>query len=187
MPTNKTLMVVADYIRDNTVINKDVGSELIEPFIVSAQNVRIESILGTGLFNDIITNINNTTIAGNNKTLLDDYIQPCLIQWVVYEALPFINYKLTNKSVSTQDSDNSTHSQLNEVQYLRENVRNTAEYMSQRLTDYLKSNTTLFPLYINPGNDCDTIRPNSSNYFNGIYLDSNDDCNYGLGLGIDLN
>ena len=108
MPTNSTLFITIDYLRDNTVINGNVDSELLEPFIVAAQNVRIESIIGTGLFNDIITNINAETITGNNKILLDDYIQPCLIQWVVYEALPFINYKLTNKAVSTKQSDDST-------------------------------------------------------------------------------
>ena len=187
MPTNSTLFITIDYLRDNTVINGNVDSELLEPFIVAAQNVRIESIIGTGLFNDIVTNIDNDTIAGDNKTLLDDYIQPCLIQWVVYEALPFINYKLTNKAVSTKQGDNSNSSALNEVQYLREQVRNTAEYMSQRVTDYLKANTTLFPLYQNAGDTCDTIRPSSSSYFGGVYLGEDDNCDYGLGIGIPLN
>jgi hypothetical protein len=187
MQTNSTLFINVDYLRDNTVINGNVDSELLEPFIVAAQNVRIESIIGTGLFNNLVTNIDNGSITGSNKVLLDDYIQPCLIQWVVYEALPFINYKLTNKSVSTKGSDNSNSSNLNEIQYLRDNVRNTAEYMSQRVTDYLKSNTDLFPLYLSYGNTCDTIRPNSSNYFNGIFLDDDTNCNYGDGNGIPLN
>ena len=187
MPTNKTLFVTADYIRDNTVIQGNVSTELIEPFIVTAQNVRIESIIGTGLFNDLITNIIANTITGNNKILLDDYIQPCLKEWVVYAALPFINYKLTNKAVSTKDSENSTSAELSEVIYLRTDVRNTAEYMSQRVTDYLKANPTLFPLYQNSGTGCDTIRPNSSNYFNGIFLEDDNNCDYGDGIGIPLN
>lgn len=187
MPTNSTLFITIDYLRDNTVINGNVDSELLEPFIVAAQNVRIESIIGTGLFNDIITNINADTITGDNKILLDDYIQPCLIQWVVYEALPFINYKLTNKAVSTKQSDDSNSSALNEIQYLRDNIRNTAEYMSQRVTDYLRANPTLFPLYQNAGTDCDTIRPNSTNYFNGIFLEDDDNCDFGLGIGRPLN
>jgi len=170
MPNNNTLMLSVEFLRDNTVINSDVANELLEPFIISSQNVHIEAILGSDLFNDIITNIQGDTIAGNNKILLDDYIQPCLKEWVVYECLPFINYKLTNKSVSTQSSENSESSELNEIHYLRGSIRDLAEYMSQRVTNYLKSNEDLFPLYCNLTDSCDTIRPNSSSYFNGIYL-----------------
>jgi len=176
---NDTYMISVDYLRDNTTINKNTDSEILKPFIILAQNMRIESILGTGLFNDIITNIKGSSIAGDNKTLLDEYIQPCLLQWSLYEALPFINYKLTNKAVSTKSSDNSEAVELGELQYLRGSVRNAAEYLSQRVTNYLKANPTLFPLYNNAGSGCDVIRPNSSNYFNGLFLSSNDNDFYG--------
>jgi len=179
--TNNTLMISVDYLRDNTSVNGNVDNEILEPFILTAQTVHLEQILGTALFNDIVTNIQADTVAGGNKTLLDDYIQPCLIQWSVYEALPFLNYKFTNKSVATKSSDNSDPVELNELQYLRGTVRDIAEYLSQRITDYLKANPDTFPLYLNPGNTCDTIRPNSSSYFNGIFLHDTDDCNEGLG------
>lgn len=190
MPTNKTFFLSTQYLKDNTVVNNNVDNELLEPFIITAQNKYIESILGTALFNDIKTNIQNVTISGDNKTLLDDYIQPCLKEWIVYESLPFLNYKLTNKAIATKSSENSEPSELNEVQYLRNNVKDTAEYMSQRLINYLKqqSNDGKFPLYQNPGNDIDTIRPNSSTYFNGIYLGNGGrNCSSGEGYSIPLN
>lgn len=179
--TNNTLFISVDYLRDNSSINGNTDNEILEPYIITAQTVHIEQILGTGLFNDIVTNIQADTITGNNKTLLDDYIQPCLLQWSIYEALPFLNFKMTNKAVTTKSSDNSEPVGLSEIQYLRQNVRDTAEYLSQRVTDYLKANPSLFPLYRNPGSSCDTIRPNSSSYFNGIYLADYDDCNEGYG------
>ena len=181
--TNNTLMISVDYLRDNTSINGNTDNEILEPYIITAHTMHIESILGTALFNDIVTNIQADTITGNNKTLLDDYIQPCLLQWSLYEALPFLNYKLNNKAVSTKSSDNSDPVDLNELQYLRRTVRDVAEYLSQRLTDYLKASPTLFPLYLNPGNTCDTIRPNSSSYFNGIFLHDSYDCDEGYGYG----
>lgn len=190
MPTNNTLYISTQHLKDNTVINNNVDNELLEPFIIQAQNKHIEPIIGTGLFNEIKTNIQNNTVSGDTKTLLDDYIQPCLKEWVLYESLPFINYKLTNKSVGTKSSDNSEPAELNELQYLRKNVRDTAEYMSQRLTDYLKTevNNGKFSLYQNAGNTIDTIRPNSSSYFNGIYLPKGNDCDCNdFGIGIPLN
>lgn len=172
MPTNTALMLTAQYVKDNTVINNNVDNELIEPFIIQAQNVRIESILGTGLFNELCTQIINNSVGSDNKVLLDSYVLPALKEWVVYESLPFLNYKMTNKAVSKKNSDNSEPADLSEIRYIRESVRNIAEYMSNRIVEYLKTQTQngKYPLYLNPGSTCDTIRPNSDNYFNGLYL-----------------
>jgi len=169
MATNKVLFLSVDYLRDNTVINGNVDSEILEPFIVNAQNVHIETIVGTKLYNSIIASIEADTLAGVDKTLIDDYIQPALIQWALYEALPFINYKLTNKAISTKSSDNSEAVELDELHYLRTAVRDVAEYMSERATMYLKANETLYPLYYD-NVECDEIKPNKTNYFSGIIL-----------------
>ena len=168
MATNKVLFLSVDYLRDNTVINGDVDSTLLEPFILLAQNVHVETITGTSLYNELIAEIVADTLTADNKILIDDYIQPALTQWSLYEALPFVNYKLTNKAISTKNSDNSDPVELNELHYLREAVRNVAEYMSERATLYLKANPNKYPLHLNYGTDCDDIRPNKTNYFSGI-------------------
>ena len=181
--SNQILFVTSQYIRDNSVINDNVDSELITPWISKAQDKYIEPIMGTALMNRVKASITAGTVSGDTKILLDDHIQKTLREWVIYEALPFLNYKITNKAVSKKDSENSTASDLDEVSYLRGNVRDTAEYYSQRLTNYLKANTDIFPEYLNPGDDCDTIRPNNTSYFNGLYLPNMDnDCDFGIGL-----
>jgi hypothetical protein len=169
MATNKVLFLSVDYLRDNTVINGNVDSELLEPFILLAQNVHVEPIVGTKLYKEIITSIEGDTLAGANKTLVDDYLQPALVQWALYESLPFINYKLTNKAISTKNSDNSDAVALDELHYLRTNVRDVAEYMSERATKFIKANTDLYPLFLD-NVECDEIRPNKSNYFSGIVI-----------------
>ena len=170
MATNKVLFLSVDYLRDNTVINGNVDSELLEPFIMLAQNVHIEAVLGTLLYNEIVTQIQGNSLSVLNKTLIDDYVQPALVQWSMYEALPFINYKLTNKAISTKNSDNSDPIQLDELHYLRTNVRNVAEYMSERITKYLHKNEVEYPLYCD-NTEIDEIRPSKSNYFSGIVFD----------------
>ena len=169
MATNKVLFLSVDYLRDNTVINGDVDSELLEPFIMLAQNVHIETVVGSKLYNSIIADIEADTLTGVDKDLVDNYLQPALVQWSLYEALPFINYKLTNKSIATKNSDNSDPVQLDELHYLRTNVRDVAEYMSERATKFLKNNTDLYPLFLE-NYECDEIKPNKSNYYSGIIL-----------------
>lgn len=170
MATNKVLFLSVEYLRDNTVINGNVDSEILEPFILLAQNVHIETIVGTKLYNNIIEEIIADTLSADNQTLLDDYLQPALLQWSLYESLPFINYKLTNKAISTKNSDNSDAVELDELHYLRTTVRDVAEYMSERATKFLKTNESTYPLYL-LNSECDEIRPNKTNYFSGIVLD----------------
>lgn len=170
MATNKVLFLSVDYLRDNTVINGNVDSEILEPFILLAQNVHIETIVGTKLYNNIIDEIIADNLSADNQDLLDNYLQPALLQWSLYESLPFINYKLTNKAISTKNSDNSDAVELDELHYLRTTVRDVAEYMSERATKFLKTNESTYPLYL-LNTECDEIRPNKTNYFSGIVLD----------------
>lgn len=172
MANDNTYFITAQTVVDNSVINENVDTKLVEPFILMAQNLHIERIVGTGIFRELVTQVAAATVSADNATLLNDYIRPALLPWVVYEALPFLNYKITNKSVSKKDSDNSTPSDLSEVQYLRKVVRDVAEYMSQRMTAYLleQSQQGKYPLYKQPGTGRDVIRPSSSNYFSGLYL-----------------
>ena len=85
MATNKVYFMSVDYLRDETVINGNVDAEVLEPFILVAQNVHIESITGTNLYNKIIADLEAVSITGAYKTLLDDYIHPALLQWSLYE------------------------------------------------------------------------------------------------------
>lgn len=190
MPNHNTLLISLDYLRDNTSISSEVDSNVLIPHIQTAQNLRIEQLLGTALYDEVIAAVDAGTVSGNIKTLLDNYIQPCLKEWAFYQALPFIKYSISNVGVTTRDSENDSEASLEELQFLRGAVRDTAEYMSQKVINYLKANVDLYSSYQNPGSEIDDIRPNSSVYFSGIAFDGNDydDCNWGEGsVNIPLN
>ena len=178
------IFISTQYIKDNTTINGNVDEDILKPIIIQSQDKYIEPILGTDLYNKLKTDIGAGTITGVYKTLLDEYVQKTLAHWSLYEALPFLNYKLTNKSVLTKDSENSTATGLEEIKYLRQGIRDTAEYFSQRVTNYLIANQSSFTEY-NSNSDLDDIRPNSTSYFSGLYLGGgSNDCNWGTDLPI---
>ena len=169
MPTNKVLFLSVDHLRDNTVINKNVDSELLEPFILLAQNIRIEQTIGTLLYNEIVTQIQGDSLSVLNKTLVDDYIQDALVHWAFYECLPFLRYKVMNNNVVSKTAENSTPLSREEAQDLREEIRNTAEFYTERLIDYIKNNTASFTEYTtNTGSD---VTPDTVNYYSGMNLE----------------
>jgi len=165
------LFISTDYLKQNSVINDNVDDELLTPAIIKSQDLYIERILGTDLMNRLKTDISGSAgqVAGNYKILLDDYVQKTVREWATYEATVSLNWKYTNKAISQKSSDNSEPSPLSDIAYLREQIRNTAEYYGQRITDYLCANEALFPEY-RSNNNQDDIRPSSDNFFNGLYI-----------------
>lgn len=172
--TNKVLIITAEYFKRNTVVNLNVDAELIHPVITKAQNMNIERVLGTNLFNTVLSQIESGSVEARIKTLIEDYIQVALVEWVTYHGFLYFNYKVTNKAVSKKSSENSEPSELNEVNYLRQNVRDDAEYYSDRITKFLKANLETYPEYNTGNSEYDDIRPSRKNFFNGLYLRGND-------------
>lgn len=187
MPTNNTFIISSDYLKNNSVINKNTDDDILEPLILQAQNIYIETACGSDLFNDVISKIQAGTVSGLTKTLIDSYIQPALVQWSVYEAMPFVNYRLTNKTIARKESENSLSAELNEVIYLRDNVKNTAEYMSQRLIQFMKEEFSEgnLPLYKDGNDNIDDIRPVNSLYDTGLYLPDSKKCNHNFNTNCD--
>ena len=165
-----TMFINLEYFRQNTPVNHNVDGEFLQPIIVNSQYLHLLPIMGTALYNRVSNDIDADILSGTYKTLTDYYIQPATKEWALYEALPFINFHLTNKNVAKKDSDNSTAANLDELNMLVERTRNNAEYYSTRLSRYLLANTDIFPEYLSGSSRMDTIIPTAEDYFSGIHV-----------------
>lgn len=172
-------------LKNNSPINLNVEQQLLNLAILDAQDTRIQMALGSNLYNKIKDLIDTGDISistySDYKTLLDDYIVPALISWSTYECLTYVRYKIMNKSVTSQASDNTTPVDLEELKFISAYIMNKAEFKQQRLIDYLVENRTLFAEYT-AANDYDDIVPKSNAYFSGLVLDDETDCERFLGL-----
>jgi len=171
----KAKFIDATYIKKNSPLQENIDENILSPLILTAQEIHIKNKLGTALYERLMIDVDlfitlGTPIVLPYSTLLNDYIAPCLKEWTIYEVLPYISLKITNKSVSKRNSEFSVPAENFEVKELRNSVRDVAELFTENLTNYLKENKDSFPEYCNPGNGVDTIRPNDDNFFGGIYL-----------------
>jgi len=180
--------ISTDLLKQRTPINGNVSADILQNYILKAQDTHIHMILGTNLYNYLKTQVQANTVIGNYKTLMDDYIIPALIEYSFYEALPFISLKLTNKSIVRGTSEYSTEADLDDLKYLRSSVRDIAEFYGERCVRYIKENSSLFPQY-STNSGLDEMQPNKTTYFTGVYIPGSgrSDCSFGLGLGKDLN
>lgn len=167
------LFISEEKLKESTAINLNVDTDLLLPYVRQAQKLYVETKLGTDLTQKIKDLIVAGTIGnvGNEayKTLLDDYIGDMLPNWAFYHAIPFLRFKIENGNIYSKTSETGTALTTEESQHLREEVRNTAEYYTERLIDYIRNNTSLFPEYsTNSGSD---VTPDSNAFYNGINVE----------------
>jgi len=88
-------------------VNLNTDDQLIIRMIDENQRLYIEAVLGTALYNELITQVQNSTVTVLNATLLEEYIIPCLALYVKSDCAINLNFKLTNKAVTSKNSENS--------------------------------------------------------------------------------
>ena len=160
-------------LKDSTAINLNVDVKLLLPYVRQAQKLHCETALGTDLSNKlkdlIVGGEVNLPVNANYKTLLDDYIGDMLPNWGLYLLVPFLRFRVENGNIYSKNSETGTALTTEEAQHFREEIRNTAEYYTERLISYICNNNSLFPEYnTNTGSD---VNPDQNAYYNGMNLE----------------
>ena len=164
-----TLFISEEKLKDSTAVNLSVDVNLLLPYVRQAQKLFVEPKLGTDLVDKLKSEIQAGTLAGAYKTLVDDYIGDMLPNWAFYHAIPFLRFKIENGNIYSKTSETGTALSTEEAQHLREEVRNTAEYYTERMIDYVTNNTSSFPEYnTNSGSD---VNPDRNAFYNGMNLE----------------
>jgi hypothetical protein len=151
-----------------TALNGNIDVDKYISFVKIAQDVHVQSILGTDLLNKIKADIVANTLSGNYLSLLTNYVKPLLIHWAMVEYLPFAAYTIANKGVYKHESENATTVDKNEVDFLVEKERQIAQHYTQRFVDYMSFNNNLFPEYNSNSNG--DMYPRTDNNFLGWVL-----------------
>jgi len=147
-----------DKLKSSTAINYNVDTAFLLPFLKVAQDKHMQVILGTDLYEKIEAEIAAGTLSGNYKTLVDDYVQDSIIHYALVEALPFISFQIKNGTVTQKNSENGTAASKDDLNWLIQKERDTAEFYGQRIVDYLCENSSSFPEYTsNSGADLNPI------------------------------
>jgi len=170
MPTGYVLFISEAKLKDSTAINLNVDDKILLPFVREAQKLYVETALGTDLTQHLKDEIVAGTLAGADKTLVDDYIGDMLPGYSLYHAIPYLRFKVENGNIYSKTSETGTSLSTEESQHLREEILNTASYYRERMIDYIRNNTASFPAYsTSSGSD---VSASTENYYNGMNLET---------------
>jgi hypothetical protein len=158
-----------DLIR-NSIMDGNVDTDRFIQFIKIAQEIDVQQIMGTKMYDGLTTAIPNIDLPANArwKTVLDDYIAPMLIWYAQSNYMPFAAYQIKNGGVFKHTSENAQSVDKNEIDFLVETARTNAEWYSRRFIDFMSFNQTTYPEYTSNIND--DIYPSNDATFNGWVL-----------------
>jgi hypothetical protein len=91
------LFISETFLKDNTLLHENIDFKYLRPVVLMCQDIHIQHKIGTTLYNELKTQITNSTLTAANLTLLEDYIQPSLLHWVQAEAPTAISYKFSKQ------------------------------------------------------------------------------------------
>lgn len=164
----EALLVTRKDIIKFSALNGNVDTDKFIQYIKIAQDIHIQNYLGTDLLNKIESYILTDTLTGDYLALVNDWIKPCLIHWALVEYLPFAAYTVSNKGVFKHSSENAENVSKEEVDFLMEKERDTAQYYTDRLINHLSFNNSKYPEY-NTNNNED-VYPDKDASFEGWVL-----------------
>lgn len=164
-----SLFITLKELKANTALNGNVDPNKLLPALKIAQELEIEPILGTDLYNRISNDIANDTLSGSYLTLKNDYIHSILIHSALYYYLPYASYQISNGGVAKWNGgDNFDAVDTGELSLLTNKEKGISESFKQRLLKHLCNNSNLYPEYTsNTGED---ITPNRNTNQSGLFL-----------------
>jgi hypothetical protein len=168
------LFITRNDIIKNTPLQGAIDADALLPFMVTAQVKYIKNLLGTVLYDYLSLNIVNGTVSALSvfyQDLLADHIKPTLIWYACVEYIPFSSVQFKSNGAVKQQSEQGIAPSKTEIDYLKQQAQNNADYYALRLQNYLIAYSQFIPQYLESIGNQTQIYPDQSNmYFSGVQL-----------------
>lgn len=170
----QVLLISENKLKAFTNINKNVDIDAIRAEVSIAQDIHLQTLLGTLFYDSLLSKVSSTgnTFNANELTLVNDYIAPFLIQVAYYEMIPHLHYRTMNRGIVEGDMESARAVDIETMRYLRGVQKQRADFYKMRLQDYLITGRgqNLFPLYLTTSTIDGMIPDKSDKYNSPIYL-----------------
>ena len=169
-----TFLISEAQIRNYTDIEDNIDSALIKNGIREAQDIKLQTVLGTLLTEKLYSLVDLDTIGDSAnaayKTLLDSYVQNMLIYAAYWYILDTVYMRSRNNGLLIPDGGESSIA-VDRTMYnvKRQAVENKMEFYSDLLTDYIIEEQVLYP-ELNASNKLYDLNPNYDSKYGSPFV-----------------
>lgn len=150
MALQEVLFISEEKLKSFTSINNNVSPLDLTPYCLQVQDIFLQNYIGTTFYWQLKEQVLTGTVSPANAFILDNYIGSALCNWALMQALPFLKYKVYNRSVLSPSSENAENITLEELKFLQDQCRDTAQTYMKRAIEYMVLHPGEYPKYITP-------------------------------------
>lgn len=135
------LFIEPQEITSTTILGGNVDVDKYLFCIANVQLTIIEPLLGTELYDKIITDKTNDTLAGLYLELYTDFIKPITKNMALSEYIEIASYMVNNGGIYKHTGDNIEVVDKQEVQFLAGKNKNYAQMYIERFNKWICKNS----------------------------------------------
>jgi len=132
-----TYLITSEEIRLNTPMGGNVDSDKFINFITDVQVMILEPVLGTKLYDKIITDFNANSLADVYLQMFDDYIKPVIWHSVFAEYVKIGSIIVGNGGMYRHVAQDAEIARLDDINYIAKNAQSKADTYIDRLIRFL--------------------------------------------------
>jgi hypothetical protein len=139
--------VTEDFLKNKTPITQNVSAKDLAPFIEMTVKTYVQPILGYNFNRELLEKFNDETLSPI-ETELVEFIQFVTAFYAVYDAIPSLTFRISNKGIQSQFGDYQNSEGVATVTYLQNNMLKFAKVHESNLRAFLDLNRNSFPTYL---------------------------------------
>ena len=132
-----TYLVTSAEIVLNTPMGGNVDIDKYRSLINDVQVLVLEPVLGTKLYDKILTDFAGASLAGDYSTMFTDYIQPVMWHSVFAEYVKIGSVLVKNGGIYNHISENAENASQEQIDSLTKSYQSKADAYIARLERYL--------------------------------------------------
>ena len=159
-------------MKTNSGLNDNMFGKSLLPAIREAQDIYLQQIIGSTLYNKLLELVDSETIGDNDnalyKELLDNYVRSYLLYQTIVQVIPVTNVKLSNYGTTLSDDQYLVNLSQGEAELIEKHYQNLSDFYARRLQEFILNHCE--DLSIDTCT-CDGIRANLKNAATcGVFL-----------------
>lgn len=134
------LFISPSELTETTILGGNVDIDKYTFCILNTQLSVIEPILGTELYDKIVTDVTDATITGDYETLYNEYIKPITKNEAMAQYIEIASYNVNNGGIFKNQPENSEIVDKEEAQFLAGKYHALAQMYVKRFEKWICKN-----------------------------------------------
>jgi hypothetical protein len=143
----RTLFINQEDFKDSVELSENVLSKFIVPNIASVQDRYIKKVICKDFYDELIVQVENSSLTTANATLMDDYIKPAMVFRAYARYLATANVYSTPAGFRKFREDNSDAAEAADMSAFLNQANSDATYYERELYEFLENNLDDYPTY----------------------------------------